>query len=241
MFEYGPTACTRCWDGDGRVLEANGFRLVRDAGYWGRGDPDTLVLGISKGNTQANAVGRDHFESIAFKGIRDRLLSVLQSVGLANSMSASDFESEFTPSARNFGFASVVRCSLTGWSEGSGKYSAESNCVTPAFRPRSNGHMFVKNCIDTHLVDLPLRTKQVVLLGNSPAYVKAMKGAIATARGAADELNEVAYLSNGIVFTHVTHPSRLNGHFGKYIRGEGNTGRKRDLARAALARKPIEN
>jgi hypothetical protein len=47
-------------------------------------------------------------------------------------------------------------------------------------------------------------------------------------------INPVAYVSRDVLFVHVAHPSKGNGHFGAFIRGEGTAGAKRDWARHAL-------
>src|SRR5690606_7998729 len=75
--------CSRCWSGISATMQDCGpFRLIRDPGHWGASDPHTLVLGISKGNTQSTAFSSGPFERVAFKGMRHRVLEVLQAVGL---------------------------------------------------------------------------------------------------------------------------------------------------------------
>jgi hypothetical protein len=155
-------------------------------------------------------------------------------VGLAEEFTMQQFEQEFTEGAKTFGFASLVRCSLTGWNAKTEQYSAESRFVTEALKTNSAGYGFVRECVTQHLKPLPPVTKKVVLLGNTPSYVKSAQRAIGAARGEVHWLNEVAYSSGEVVFAHVTHPSRLNGHFGAFVRGEGSTGLKRDQAKEAL-------
>ena len=226
--------CDLCWSQDSSVQDAGAFRLVRDPGHWGSSDPRILVLGISKGNTQSRVFGRELFDTVAFKGLRDRVLTLFQGVGLLQGESLVALEKRFTADEPDFAFASVVRCSLTGWNPTKRAHTAESPKVLPAFRNGSEGHRFVRACVDKHLGRLPERTRLVLLLGNTDAYVSAMAANIAVARGEANFINPVAYRSQGVTFVHLAHPSRGNGHFGAFLRGEGKAGGKRDYAVQAL-------
>lgn len=235
MFAHGPSTCTRCWnDTSTAVQEREAFRLVRDPGHWGASDPRILVLGISKGNTQSNAFTRGPFDEVAFKGIRDRLLRVMQSVGLLPEEVPAGFERRFSAEETDLAFASMVRCSLTGWNKAKGAHTADSPCVVPAFERRSCGHSFVTQCVDQHLERLPSRTSLVLLLGNADRYVSAARDVILRSRGGGHTVNPMAYFSNAALFVHVAHPSRGNGHFGAFLRNEGKQGAKRTWAAEAV-------
>jgi hypothetical protein len=235
IASHGPIRCSRCWPNEvDKLQECGPFRLVRDPGYWGATDPQTLVLGISKGNTQSKAFGSEPFENVAFKDIRHRVLEVLQSVGLLQGETVSDFQHRFTADERDYAFASVVRCSITGMNPKKGTHTAESPYVLPAFRSGSPGRRFVENCIDQYLKVLSPRTRLVLLLGNTDAYIEALADVIGHARAPIVRSNPIAYNSGGVQFVHVAHPSKGNGHFGAFIRGEGTPGAKRDWAREAL-------
>lgn len=235
MIAHGRLPCTRCWSNDAHVEQERGsFRLVRDPGHWGATDPHTLVLGISKGNTQSRAFAASEFDTVAFKGIRHRILQLLHSVGLLPGEQPHEFERRFTESERDYAFASVVRCSLTGMDRKKKCHTADSPNVLPAFRSGSQGSFFVESCVDQHLKKMPSRTQLVLLLGNTDGYVKAMAEVIDRIRGSVTTINEVAYVSSGLRFVHLAHPSKGNGHFGAFIRGEGRPGAKKELAREAL-------
>ena len=253
---HGRMVCRRCWT-DAELRQGvklvtypisrrwkapvvGDFKLVHDPGHWGATDPRTLVLGISKGNTQSNAYQNEPFDAVAFKGFRDRLLDVLQSVGLLTDETDTQFESRFTATEREFAFASVVRCSLTVKKKGF--YTASSRSLLPAFRPQSGRQRqddFVSNCVEQHLnlANLPPRTNLVLLLSNQKGYIDALKNVVATKRGPVTDINKVAYWSVGVKFVHLIHPSPVNrNHFDDFIRGEETQqGAKRDLAKAALA------
>lgn len=236
LVSHGPVNCVRCWSDPSALLQECGpFRLVRDPGHWGATDPHTLVLGISKGNTQSKAFGTEPFDGVAFKGIRHRILEAFQAVGLLPNETAASFERRFYASERDYAFASVVRCSLTGMDRKKCVHTADSPNVLPAFQRGSMGSKFVENCVDQHLVALLQRTRLVLLLGNTDAYIRSLADVLERRRSAITQINPVAYVSGGVRFVHLAHPSKGNGHFGAFIRGEGKAGMKRDWARQALA------
>jgi len=226
--------CRRCWRSDDEVQLSGNFKLVHDPGHWGSSDPRTLVLGISKGNTQSSAFHSESFDEVAFRGIRSRILEIFQSVGLLKNETITTFNKRFTKDEKDFSFASVVRCSMTGMDRKKRFYTADSPNVLPAFRANSDGYKFVENCVDQHLTNLSPTLTTILLLGNTDAYISALKGVVAAKRGAVVPINEVGYWSDGVRFVHLAHPSKGNGHFGAYVRGEGASGVKRDLAKLAL-------
>lgn len=238
FVSHGPMSCRRCWNSEREVQCAGDFKLVHDPGHWGATNPTTLVLGISKGNTQSSAYRSGPFDQVAFKGIRHRILEIFQAVGLLPDEQPALFEKRFRQSENDYAFASVVRCSLTGFDRKKGTHTADSPNVLPAFRSQSEGYAFVSNCVDQHLVSLAPRTKLVLLLGNTGTYISALKDVIAIKRGQTTAINEVAYWSGGIKFVHLGHPSKGNGHFGAFVRGEGTSGIKRNLAISALQSPP---
>lgn len=229
-------SCGRCWKGIATDSQDTGrFRLVRDPGHSGSSKPSVLVLGISKGNTQSNAFASCPFDEVAFKGIRDRLLQVLQTVGLLPGETVSQFELRFRASERDFAFASVVRCSLTGMDRKRGIHTADSPNVIPAFKLGSAAYAFAFACVDQHIGHLPLATRTVILLGNANLYIKRLREIVGRTLGGVTPINSVAYRAGGTLFVHVTHPSGANGHFGAFIRGEKTQGDKMRLAAAALS------
>ena len=58
------------------------WRIINDQGAWGSTSTEVLVLGFSKGATQAGIYQSGKFEDIAFAGMRPRLSQVLQAMKL---------------------------------------------------------------------------------------------------------------------------------------------------------------
>ena len=113
-------------------------------------------------------------------------------------------------------------------------HTADSGNVVPAPKASSAGYQFTSPCIDQHLSNLPQATRRVLLLGNADDYIKHLSKQTSLARGGAQPINDVAYLSSAVLFVHVSHPSKGNGHFGAFNLGKGTSGKKMLLAREAL-------
>jgi hypothetical protein len=145
-------------------------------------------------------------------GIRPRLLQVLQTVGLLQDETAADFEQRFCKDEREYAFASVVRCSLTGMDRKKPVHTADSPNVIPAFKVGSPGYRFTSACVDQHIGRLPDSTQRVVLLGNTGAYIEHLSVAVGRLRGSLQKINDVAYRAGSVLFVHVSHPSKGNGH-----------------------------
>lgn len=242
---HGLIECRRCWGSFGAgaeyVSSDSKFKLVNDPAAWGSREPRVLVLGMTKGNTQSNAmnacVSEGDFDKVAYAKFRDRLTTVLHIVGLAKD--ASSVDSLIVPNELDFGWGSVIRCSLTGWDAEKNLYSGESGKVLPAF-DHLEMKTVVRNCFSQFLSALAERTKLVVLLGNSDSYLKKMKrivGDFYSADFCAEpEYEGVSYSAGGKRWVHVAHPSRGNGYFNNFIRDDERSkqGKKRRIAQAAV-------
>lgn len=240
---HGPMACRACWrddEGSVKLLHDEKWRLVNDPGYWGAPDPEVLVLGMTKGTTQASemadAVAKDKFDEVAFSGFRGRLLEALQIVGLMEGVQ--DIDPFLKAESTDWGFASIIRCSLTARAA-DGSYKGNSGPVIRGMR-KPEGARIMATCVREHISRLGPRTKLVVLLGNDNNYFQAVETAMRSAFGDYVPLSgagQVAFRSGGRLFVHVGHPSPLNGFFGTFRDGSVETGqgRKREQARMGVA------
>lgn len=245
---HGPVDCRLCWSGcAGRERGFGGktptgqdlFRLVNDPGAWGAPDPQILVLGMSKGNTQSDAMRRAHldgsFDAVPFRKMRPRLLQVLQAVGLMPG--EREIDHRFSATEAEYGWGSILRCSLTGWDRGS--YSGASGVVLRGMS-HPDGKGLVPACVRQHLTGLSGRTRLVILLGNAEAYMGLTRRVFA---GVFPDFRPLplsdgtAFEAGGRTYVHVGHPSPLNGHLSGFLTGgpaEGQ-GAKREGARRAVA------
>jgi hypothetical protein len=81
---YGKIQCRECFSlTDGETTKPHPeWRMINDPGAWGGSIPKYLVLGFSKGSTQAGIYQNGKFEDIAYAGMRPRLTVALQSMGV---------------------------------------------------------------------------------------------------------------------------------------------------------------
>jgi hypothetical protein len=236
--------CRLCWNSskeNQKFCDEDRSKLVNDPGYWGASYPRILVLGMSKGNTQSEAMAESwkngDYDDVPYMGFRPRLLKVLQAVGLMPSVQSLD--SRIKKTELTYGWASILRCSLTG-RKPDGTYGASSAQVIPAMkRPEVNA--WLSECIACHLGGLSRRTRLVVLLSNDEQYMcainKTMKGVFGQAYAEHPSLSPVVFRAGPRIFVHVGHPSPLNGTLGEFLEGDkySGQGKKREMARLGVA------
>lgn len=246
---HGPISCRLCWVGSkgsekgfgpSISTRAHRFRMVNDPGAWGAQVPQILVLGMSKGETQAAAMARavidGSFEAVPFAKMRPRLLQSLQAVGLLTGETSIDHR--FLATEADYGWGSILRCSLTGWSKKNQRWSGASGDVIPGLR-NPEGNEALKRCIRQHLKDLSDRTQLIVLLGNDDNYIAVVRHAFEEVFGVTISLpgtGSQAFRVGAQTVVHVGHPSPLNGHFISFLQGPVSTtqGAKREEAKLGV-------
>jgi hypothetical protein len=249
---HGHIVCRKCWsahEGENEFLsEDKRFKLVNDPAAWGSRNPKILVVGITKGNTQSDAMTHCDFDNIAYKGFRPRLTAVLHSVGLARDVNSVSDLIKKEESA--YAWGSVVRCSLTGFDKEKEKekpkdpYSSKSGLVLPAFSHKEMS-VVVSNCFSKYLGSLPSRVELVVMLGNAKKYLEKMRQLVSQFYREDfryDPVDEgIAYKGGGRLWVHVGHPSPGNGHYTEFLNGDpaSGQGKKRELAMRAIERSGI--
>lgn len=236
---HGLLACRACWADcpeNHRFLDGGEAQIQNDPGYWGAADPIVLVLGMTKGFTQSNSMTTDprKYDDVAFSGFRPRLLQSLQAIGLMRDVS--DINSKLRATETEYGFASVIRCSLTAIGK-DGATSASSKVIAALKKPEAQ--QAFHTCVNTFLPRLSKRTRLVVLLGNDDSYVAYMNQAMKklfrdfilwpTGQG-------LVYRAGGRFFVHTAHPSGSNGHFGAFISADRDQaqGRKCRVVQSAV-------
>ena len=220
-------------------LDEGKYLIVNDPGYWGAADPRVLVLGMSKGQTQANAIVTAYhdgtFDQVAYQGFRSRLLRVIQEMGLMSGDKSID--RHLQADETEWGFASVLRCSLTAHDK-NGTYSAKSSAVIQGMKTAARP--FIISCIDEHLRPLSRRTKLVILLGNDNNYFTAIESTMAeifSDYAKHPKLGPVVFRAGSRFYVHVAHPSRGNGWFEPFFSQPSNLqqGQKREEARQGIS------
>jgi hypothetical protein len=208
------------------------WQMVNDPTAWGSMTPEILILGFSKGFTQANAFQSGRLEDIPFKNMRTRLTEELQLLGLIGPTEIVDQKINATET--RFAFGSLVRCSLSRLNA-KGKLGCTGEVMPKAFAEEISSK--VRKCAETFLSDLPASVRLVLMLGTTDSYIEGCRGIIRSLYGAQfSDINAVSYRTKDIVWIHVSHPSGLNGNHPAWMAGDPTTkpGHKQNLALTAM-------
>jgi hypothetical protein len=233
-YTHGPISCRDCFtDKDQKILHLGDWRLHNNPGYYGSGAPKVLILGFSKGANQNKAVEKGDFDKIAFANARDRLEIILNKLGIMPK--DRDIDSLMTAREKDFGVASLVRCSFCKMKDGTCKTSGD---VIPSSFTNKNTLKIIETCSKKYLGALPSSVKLVILLGTSETYIKKTTALIKQLYSDFTPVknNHVAFKAGGALWIYATHPSPGNGYF-KAWEGNGaddKSGKKRILAIDAL-------
>lgn len=231
---HGLITCSNCLPKGSQEHTVDNWRICNDPGAWGSRNPKILVLGFSKGFTQANAILSKPFNNVAFAGMRTRLHDTLVCIGLL--VEDCQIDDLFLETESDFAFGSLVRCSLSRLNEKDRKWVATGPVIKKAFQEEP-ASTYIQACMRNFLSDLPDRLQIVVLLGNDSGYVARVKQALKTLHPVGyRDINGIASLANNRLWVHVAHPSGLNGHFTTWLNGSSTTtaGCKRELAISAI-------
>jgi hypothetical protein len=229
---HGRITCRRCFTTDSETQMIGKWQMVNDPAAWGSATPEILILGFSKGFTQAKAFQSGRFENIPFKDMRPRLTEILQLLGV---MAATEIVDEkITATETKFAFGSLVRCSLSRINA-KGELGCTGQVMPKAFTEEIASK--VRKCSETFLNKLPDSVRLVLMLGTTDSYIDGCRGIIRGLHGAQfSEINVVSYRTGNVVWVHVSHPSGSNGHHKAWVAGDPTTkpGRKQNLALAAI-------
>lgn len=238
--KHGKIECRLCFSAtDGSVRKLNaGWKMVNDPGAWGGGlSPSYLVLGFSKGATQAGIYESGRFEDVAFAGMRPRLTEALRTMGALSGRETSD--EKISDRSSNIAFGSLIRCSVSRIDKiktaraGREVYACTGPLITRAFKEIPE---VINSCTRKFLTDLPRSIKAVFLLGNTDSYVANCQSVLLGLFPANfRQINPMAVAADSRIWIHIAHPSGLNGHFKTWLNGSDGTGLKRLLAKAAAA------
>jgi len=233
--KHGKINCQECFEKNELICQPHfKWRLRNDPGAWGSSEPETLVLGFSKGSTQADIYSTGKFEDVAFGGqARNRLDRILKSVNLLpNNSHVSDLIE--SPSKKLMAFGSLVRCSLSRQDDSSGNWLTSGNLILKSFNEVPD---ILSRCSKKYVANLPEKTKTIVLLGVTEAYIKQCHQLLKTLYPDLQWVNQVAYRSEDRLFVHLTHPSPGNGTYQAWIDGAP----KQQLAIEALSERILKS
>lgn len=212
----GRVACTRCFKGCGSVQfdetkrEEGTWRITANPLAWGSTQPEVVVLGFSKGPTQAGALATSPHNDIPFKGGRKNLGKILTHIGLLNPSEVPDIAvtEAIKDQKGRFHFGSFVRCTVEQFDGKKERWIGSGGSMLDKFLATSFGQEITGSCSEEFLAQLPKSTKLVVMLGMGTKlnYVKqAFKVYEKVRTGTWRWINEVAYTDGQITVVHVEH------------------------------------
>jgi hypothetical protein len=146
---HGRIACRRCFTSDEQSQKVGKWRMVNDPAAWGAATPTVLLLGFSKGFTQADAFRTGRFEDIPFKDMRPRLTEELRLLGIIGKTETVD--QKMVATEAEIGFGSFVRCSLSRTNK-MGKLVCTGEVMPKAFAEEIAVN--VETCARTYLAEL---------------------------------------------------------------------------------------
>lgn len=213
---HGRVACAQCFKTCSRIefdktrRQDGAWRITANPLAWGNDEPEVIVLGFSKGPTQAGALNNTPHDEIAYKGSRGNVGKILKHVGLLNSQPGDDLGQLVSRLIADrhgrFHFGSLIRCTVEQsikdvW-KGSGGGMLD-NFVATSF-----GKEVSANCTAQFLKNLPAKTKLIVMfgMGSKLNYVgESFELFKATRGGGWHMINDVAYTDGKVTVVHVEH------------------------------------
>ena len=212
--KHGRIDCSICFNDNRPTKYVEDWKINNDPGAWGSHNPEVLILGFSKGSTQAEIYESGDFEDVPFAGCRDRLTKVLKAVGILNE--EEHIDEKISKNEKRIALGSLVRCSLTRKNSKTGNYETSGSLINKSFKEIPE---IVGNCTTEFLKELPLSIKVVVLLGVDRNYIKNCKELFKeTLDRNLIAVNDVSYKVNGKLFIHLAHPSPANGHLNSWLK-----------------------
>ncbi|MEQ3622333.1 MAG: hypothetical protein ABNH42_13385 [Marinobacter sp.] len=228
--KHGKIDCRDCYlPGEVEARPHSLWEMRNDPGAWGGRNPEWLVLGFSKGSTQADYYANGRFDDVAFAGMRPRLERIMKHIGALSARESLD--SAIANPEGTVAFGSLIRCSVARQDE-SGNYQCSGALIKKSFKEIPQ---VISACTNRFLKELPGSVRTVVMLGNDSGYIKHCHSLIRNLFPEAfEEINDVAVRADGRLWLHVAHPSGANGHFEGWMEGQSEASRKRKLVEEAL-------
>ena len=230
--DHGRVECAVCHRGqpyafDKTRTEDAGWRITANPLAWGNPAPEVLVLGFSKGPTQAGALVSQPHDQIAYRGGRTNLAKILHHVRLLATPDGRLVDQAISHRRGRFHFGSLIRCTVERFdkkeADPAKQWKGTGGGMLDKFVAGDFGRTVLGNCSTRFLRDLPSRTKLILMLGLGPRgnYVAACRQALATVRpGRWRTVNEVTYADDNVVVVHTEHFASQGALLPNWLSGE---------------------
>jgi hypothetical protein len=211
-FGWPSGGYTRCFDGcpvvefDRTKRETGNWRITANPLIWGNSTPEIIVLGFSKGPTQAGALASSAHDEIAYKGSRGKVGTILNRIGLINCAPGPDLGHEvnrlIADQNGRFHFGSLIRCTVER--NDGGAWKGSGGGMLDKFVATSFDNEISSNCTSQFLSSLPFKTKLFVMfgMGTKLGYVSESVALFRAARGGQGKWSKVR---TGLKAAHVAH------------------------------------
>lgn len=245
----GRIDCSLChanpvtFDATRTTAPSQDWRITANPLAWGNERPEVLVLGFSKGPTQAGAIATQRHGDVPYSGGRLNVGKILAHVGLMRPGSHEALRAQVDAAIADchgrFGWGSLIRCTVERRDPKTGAWKGTGGGMLDRFVADPFGAKVARSCATRFLRDLPLETKLVVMfgLGTRQRYVSEARRLIEAARpGCWRTVNEVAYTDGRVRVVHVEHFKAQGALIPNWL-GEARNPRARlgVLARHAVA------
>lgn len=240
----GRVICADCHHGqayafDRTRTESEGWRITNNPLAWGNSTPEVLVLGFSKGPTQAGALASQPHDQIAYRGGRTNLAKILHHVGLLSLPEGRLVDEAIANRDGRFHFASLLRCTVERFDDKDQKWFGTGGGMLDKFVATDFGSAAANRCATRFLKHLPSRTRLVVMLGMGArgSYVRACRQLFRSVRpGNWRDVNEVAFTDGSITVVHTEHFQSQGALIPNWLSGDRHErGRIGKLAREGVA------
>lgn len=230
--DHGRIECAFCHRGqpyafDVTRTEDDGWRITNNPLAWGNPAPEVVVLGFSKGPTQAGALARQPHDQIAYRGGRKNLAKILHHIGLLEAPDTHAVDEAIASRHGRFHFASLIRCTVEQFdrkeADPTKQWKGTGGGMLDRFTAREFGRTIVENCSSRFLRDLPSRTNLIVMLGlgTQGNYISSCRQALAKTRpGRWRTINEVTYSDDKVVVVHTEHFASQGPLLPNWLSGE---------------------
>lgn len=250
---HGQVNCVDCYNQKPVIFdqtqESDGsWRITANPLAWGNTAAEIIVLGFSKGPTQAGALKSTPHDEIAYKGHRLNVGKILAHVGLIEKAKDKELKSNVDKAISNrngrFHFGSLIKCTVEQRNLKTGKWKGSGGGMLDKFVATSFGQRIARNCAAKFLSHLPGSTKLIIMfgLGTNQNYVREAFRLFQVARpGNWHWVNEISYSDSIVTVVHVEHFASRGALVSNWL-GENDHERSRFglLAREAVALSQVD-
>ena len=214
---HGRVACTLCFPNesvefDRSTTEGDGWRITANPMAWGTVEPEIVVLGFSKGPTQAGALSTFPHDEIAYKGSRKNVGKILAHIGLMPPGTSDQLERSvnrlISDRHGRFHFSSFIRCTVERFDSKEQTWEGSGGGMLDRFVGTRFGSAVANRCASRFLGGLPPSVRLVVMfgLGTKLNYVASAFSVFRAVRpGAWVKFKDVAYTDGQLMVVHVEH------------------------------------